>query len=219
MGVGTAGGVTGVLTAALFSAKSWMGANQVPSEFYTHVEITPGGGTFSVWQKNEDGDEINSCQFWNASHFYSPRICDTFGISRISMSTGQRAIDRAIKCAAEYDTQCILSGEIGFSAPAAFLYDVEQGFRIILAPRFVTNEVSPASASSSHPQPNQKLVRIQDPSENTGNTLMKLNSSVDIEYVNPGSRSVIVETLTGNDAYCVQMMRASVSPACWMELD
>lgn len=213
MGVGTTSGVTGVLTAALFSAKSWIGSDQVPTEFYTHVEITPHGGTFSEWDKNDDGDEVNSCQFWNASHFYSPRICDTFGISRISMSTGQRAIDRAIKCAAEYDTQCILSGEIGFSAPAAFLYDVQHGFRIILAPRFVNSEV-PSSLDAD-----QKLIRVQDPSENIGNTLMRLNSSVEVEYVNPGSRSVVLETLTGNDAYCVQMLRMSVSPACWIDLD
>ena len=209
MGVGTAGGVTGVLTAALFSAKSWLNPVSDSPVFYSHVEITPQGGTFSDWSTDQDGVEVSSCEFWNATHYYSPRICDPFGVSRISISTGEKAVQRAIKCAAQYDTQCILSGEIGFSAPAAFLYDSEQGFRMILAPRFVP---------TSNPG-EQRLIRLQDPSETSANTLMRFNSTIEVEFIAPGSRQVLVETLSGQDAYCVQMLRASVSPACWSQLD
>ena len=214
MGVGTAGGVTGVLTAALFSARSYLNPVSTTPEFYTHVEITPSGGTFADWPLDEDGVEQNNCEFWNATHFYSPRICDAFGVSRISISSGEKATQRAIKCGAAYDTQCILSGEIGFSAPAAFVYDAEHGFRMILAPRLIAPE-----QAEEHAPGDQKLIRLQDPSENAANTLMKFNKSVTVEFINPGSRAVLTETLSGQDAYCVQMLRASVSPACWSELD
>jgi len=208
MGVGTAGGVTGILGAALFSAKNFLNPTSNP-EFYSHHEITPKGGLFTDWKTDEDGNEVNECSFWNATHYYAPRVCDVFGVSRISISSGNKAIDRAIKCGARFEAQCILSGEIGFSSPAAFVYDSEQGFRMILAPRVIENETPVAT----------KLVRLQDPSERAHNTLMKFNTSVTIEYINPGNRAVVVETLSGSEAYCVQTLRASVSPSCWLELD
>ena len=184
-------------------------------EFYSHVEITPKGGIFSDWKLNQDGYELNGCDFWNASHYYAPRVCDTFGVSRISISSGAKAVERAIKCGAEYDTQCILSGEIGFSAPAAFLYDAENGFRMVLAPRLVQPEIQTEESHASE----KKLIRLQDPGEKAQNFFMSFNTTVTIEFINPGSRAVITETLTGQDAYCVQALRASVSPACWNDLD
>lgn len=209
MGMGTTGGVTGILGAALFSAKNWLNPNSNNHEFYSHLEITPNGGLFTDWKVDKEGNEINECSFWNATHYYAPRVCDVFGVSRISISSGKKAIDRAIKCGAQFKAQCILSGEIGFSSPAAFVYDSEQGFRMILAPRMIESEEQVAT----------KLVRLQDPSEQAHNTLMKFNSSVIVEYINPGNRAVVVETLFETEAYCVQTLRASVSPSCWLELD
>lgn len=208
MGIGTTGSVTGIIGAALFSAKNWLNPSSAP-EFYSHIEITPKGGLFADWKLDKDGNELNECMFWNATHYYAPRICDAFGVSRISTSSGIKAVDRAIKCGAEFDAQCILSGEIGFSSPAAFLYDSEHGFRMILAPRIMPPEE----------QCSTKLVRLQDPSEQAHNTLMKFNSTVVVEYINPGSRAVVTESMAGADAYCIQTLRASVSPACWTELD
>lgn len=214
MGIGTTSGVTGVLTAALFSVKGLWNPNSNTPQFYTHVEITPEGGTFSDWKLDEDGNEVNSCGFWNMTHYYAPRLCDAFGVSRISYTTGKKAIERAIKCGAQFDTQCILSGEIGFSAPAAFIYDAESGFRMILAPRFVTEE-----GDTEEDVGISKLVRIQDPSEKAPNSLIKFNSSVTVEYITPGSRAVVTEKLQGHDAFCIQALRLSVSPSCWKELD
>lgn len=217
MGIGTTGGVTGVLTAALFSAKSWMfpqPTSNIP-DFYHHVEITPKGGIFSDWNLNKDGYELNGCDFWNATHYYAPRVCDAFGVSRISMSSGAKAVERSIKCGAEYDSECILSGEIGFSAPAAFLYDSENGFRMVLAPRILQPEFDESDDRTF----GKKLIRLQDPSKIAPDTFMSFNNSVTIEYINPGSRAVITETLIGQEAYCVQALRASVSPSCWENLD
>lgn len=225
MGVLSTGGMASGITAIFFSATSWWKPHTAHSpELYHHVEITPSGGIFSEWPLDSDGNEENACSFWNATHFYSPRTCDTFGVSRLSVSNANRAVERAIKCAAQFDTQCVLSGEIGFSAPAAFLYDAESGFRMVLAPRIVAppNPTDGAGASGSQESDSSdqsKLVRLQDPAESASNVLFKFNSSVTVEYMTPGSRAVIVETLTGNDAYCVQALRASVSPACWTELD
>ena len=138
-----------------------------------------------------------------------------FAVSRISPATASKAVERAIKCAADYDTQCILSGEIGFNAPAAFLYSADQGFRVVLAPKVVPL----ANEGEGGGEGGQKLVRVNDPASQSTSMILRLNSTVAVEYVTPGSRSVVVETLTGSDAYCVQALRASVSPSCWEELD
>ena len=193
------------LTAILFGTSFWPpSAPPTPSPYFA-VEVTPQGGLFSPW--DDEADDIN-CSFWNGTYFYSPSACDPFAVSRISMNMANSAIDRAIRCAAKHATHCVLSGEIGFSAPAAFLYDEAEGFRMLLAPRLMPVEGS-----------TMKMVRLQDPAAQSANVIMHFNSSVTIEYMTGGSRAVKTETLGGSEAYCVQALRASILPACWSTLD
>lgn len=213
MGVGTTGGSVGVVTAALLSAKSLFSSSSVDSTpvFYSHQQISPQGHAFSEWKTDQDGEEISECQFWNFSHYYAPTSCSPFAVSRISPSTAQKAVQRAIKCAAEHETECLLSGELGFNAPAAFLYDAEQGFRVVLAPKLLPDDAESSSTT--------KLVRASDPTGQSLSAIFRFNSSVLVEFVTPGSRSVVTQRMTGNDAYCIQALRWSVSPSCWEELD
>jgi len=160
---------------------------------------------FAYW--DEEAVEPN-CTFWNGTYYYAPSACDPFAVSRISQSMANAAVDRAVRCGAQHDTACVLSGEIGFSAPAAFVYDQAEGFRMMLAPRILPTEGSVF-----------KMVRLQDPASQAANVIMHFNNSVTIEYMTGGSRAVKTETLGGGEAYCVQALRASILPACWSTLD
>lgn len=183
----------------------WSPASPPTPSPYFAVEVTPQGGMFSEW--DDDAEDVN-CTFWNGTYYYAPAACDPFAVSRISPNTASTAIERAIRCAAKHDTHCVLSGEIGFSAPAAFVYDETEGFRMLLAPRLVT---TPGAAT--------KMVRLQDPASLAANVIMHFNDTITVEYMTGGSRAVKTDTLNGSEAYCVQALRASILPACWSTLD
>lgn len=206
MGPGTGGlGITGVATTLLFGTSYWTPASPPTPSPYTAVEVSPAGQMFAPW---DDEATEPDCTFWNGTYYYSPVACDPFAVSRISPMMANSAVERAIKCGAQHDTHCVISGEIGFSAPAAFVYDEAEGFRMMLAPRILPTEGSTI-----------KMVRMQDPSQHAANVIMHFNSSITIEYMSGGSRSVKTETVTGSEAYCVQTLRASILPACWTTLD
>jgi len=198
-------GVTGVATTLLFGSSYWPPSSPPTPSPYTAVEVTPLGGLFAPW--DEEAAEPN-CTFWNATYYYAPSACDPFSCSRISPSMASSAIERAVRCGAQHDTQCVLSGEIGFSAPAAFLYDESEGFRMLLAPRLLPTEGSVS-----------KMVRLQDPAAQAANIIMYFNDTITVEYMTGGSRAVKTDVLTGAEAYCVQTLRASILPACWTSLD
>lgn len=214
MGFSNGIGVTGLATSLLFGS-GWWGPSSSPSppSPYTAVEISANGQIFAEWPDGAETDELH-CTFWNGSFYYAPSACDTFSVSRISTTTAQTAIDRAVRCAALHDTDCVLSGEIGFSVPAAFIYDATAGFRILLAPRLLALSDTDEAAKNAETQ-----VRIQDPTGSNPNFLHRLNKSILVEYLAGGSREVRTERLEGPDAYCVQMLRASILPACWGSLD
>lgn len=205
LGVNGGLGVTGLATTLLFGGNYFQPSSPPTPSPYTAVEVTPLGGMFTHW--DEEGGASTDCTFWNGTFYYSPAACDPFAVSRISGAMAQSAVDRAIRCGAQHDTHCVLSGEIGFSAPAAFLYDESNGFRMLLAPRLLPqNSVS-------------KMVRLQDPAAVAANIILTLNDTVTVEFMSGGSRTVQTELLKGAEAYCVQTLRASILPACWTSLD
>lgn len=214
MGVGSAGGAVGVVTAAFFSAKSvlWSSSSADIPSFVEHHSIAAHGHLFTQWPLDEEGNEIQQCAFWNLTHHYAPNSCTPFAVSRVSPASVQTAIGRALKCASINPTTCILAPEIGFDVPGLFLYDEEHGFSPVLAPKILhTRRIDDDSAS--------RLVRIKDLSEGEKDVFLHLNRSIDVEFLTPGSRTISTKTFTGNDAYCVQTLRWAVSPSCWQSLD
>lgn len=128
-------------------------------------------------------------------------------IARLGTSSMARALARAAKCATTGTTNCVLHGEIGFAIPTAFIYDASEGMRAIVAPRLLSFE-SPVLN-----------IRLLDPEGMHPNKLFEWNTTIKVEYLKFGARSMTIETLTGTDAYCVQSLRHSVSKACWDQLD
>ena len=133
----------------------------------------------------------------------------------MASNIASRATRRAVLCAARADTDCVLSPEIGVSVPAAFVYDPSgASMRMIIAPRLLH-----AHQAHTDTPPETKAVRVQDPDQKTNGHVMAFNQSVTIEYLPGGSRVPVSETLSGSDAYCVQLLRGAFSSECWDQLD
>lgn len=206
LGVGGAG--SGLV--ALLATSSWYGSTPTPP---TAVPATLDGAVFAPWPTEDDAyaaEEVPQCAWWNGSVVYTSDLCSHFSLSRMASNSAGRAVERAVKCAARFETECVISPEIGVSIPAAFVYDPEgSGMRMIIAPRLLR----------PGPSDDVRYVRIQDPTEQTAGRVTALNHSVRIEYLPGGSRAPVSEVLSGSDAYCVQLLRAAFAPECWEQLD
>lgn len=183
----------------------WRSSSTLP---VVSVPIAPAGQLFSEW---EDGTV--QCEWWNGTYTYSTDLCNSFAVTRLSASDVQKALDRANRCAALGTTDCVLNGEIGLAVPSAFIYDAsEAGLRMLIAPRVL-------ELDSEVQQVTVKTIRMMDPTGVHPNQLFEFNTSVRVEFLKGGSRSVETLQLTGNDAYCLQTLRRSIVPACWQALD
>ena len=176
------------------------------------IAATASGSVFEPWKMDafsvfDSERELvePDCHFWNTSHRYESDLCSHFSLSRIVSTSAEQARDRALRCAARHEVDCLLSPEIGLSIPAAFVYDETEGLRIIVAPRML-------------PYPNEtRTIQWQNP-ESKGATF-RFNASIHVEYLNEKSRAPQMEVLSGVSAYCVQALRAAFVPECWLNLD
>jgi len=207
-GAGAGGGLM-----TLIAATSWYGGS-TPERVV--VPATKDGAVFAHWAMDDEtlwseGKYVEpNCSWWNGSVTYTSDLCSHFSLSRMASNSAGRAIERAVKCAAHYETECVISPEIGVSIPAAFVYDPEgTGMRMIIAPRIL----------SGLDVQDVRTVRVQDPEEKTSGRLAEFNHSIQIEYLPGGSRAPVSETLNGTDAYCVQLLRAAFVDECWHQLD
>ena len=201
---------------ALFTVaatSSWLGVAPPPTPPPV-VSATSGGAIFDHWAMDDESIFSENvpmepnCTFWNNSVVYTSELCSHFSLSRIATGMTNRAVDRAVKCAAWYETDCVISPEIGVSIPAAFVYDPEHsGLRMVVAPRLIPfdSEV--------------RTVRVADQSGTTNGFIRQFNLSVKAEYLPGGSRTPVTEVFNGSDAYCIQTLRAAFDDECWRALD
>jgi hypothetical protein len=210
--IGTLGTGSGLI--ALFATSSLFRSSPPPPP--PTVAATKDGALFERWAADDESlwsegvpNLEPECTWWNGSITFTSDLCSHFSLSRMASSSASRAIERAIKCAAFFETECVLSPEIGVSIPAAFVYDHESsGMKMIIAPRILPSEIGDVRA-----------VRVQDQTESTNGFVRQFNSSVRIEFLPGGSRAPVSETLNGSDAYCVQLLREAFSAECWTQLD
>tara|TARA_R110002050_G_scaffold4710_3_gene22420 strand:+ start:35 stop:709 length:675 start_codon:yes stop_codon:yes gene_type:complete len=147
------------------------------------------------------------CDWWNGSLTYDTGFCNHFTISRMQQTVVDRSVERAIRCAAHYETECVLSFEIGLSIPSCFFYDRSVGMRMITAPRILSGE-------------DEVTVRADDPTQSSFvGHMHKFNRTIQVEFLPGGSRRPATETLHNSSAWCVQLLRAGISPGCWATLD
>lgn len=176
------------------------------SEQKVVVPATASGEIFEPWKKDGKDFGAPECRFSNMSIVYKSSLCNHFALSRLAVSAASRAIARASECALEAETDCILAPEIGFAAPAAFIYDASEGLRMIMAPRII----------SAH---GEKSIKLNDPWDETPPKIQKFNTTITVEFLGGGSRHPQTEEFEETLAFCIQLLRGSFEDACWMELD
>lgn len=206
------GGAGGIVT--MLAATGWLSSSPPPPQAV--VPATWDGAVFEKWAMDDESlwteaqnHEIElNCSWWNGTVRYTSELCSHFSLSRMAAGSASRAVDRAIRCAAEFKTECVLSPEIGVSIPAAFIYDhTVDGMRMLIAPRII------------HSGNDTRTVRVKDLEQKTTGRVLGLNHTIRIEYLPGGSRTPVIETINGSDAYCVQLLRSAFVEECWKQLD
>jgi len=158
---------------------------------------------------NTDEPLDGECSFYNFSRSFTSPFCDPFAISRMHKSTINAASDRALKCAAKYSVECILSPEIGFAVPVAFVgqHGASEGMKAVVAPRILHTKNT-----------TQDYVRITTPTDTLNTFTTKFNSTVTVEYMT-SMKTVQTSTFSGDAAFCIQLLRVAFESACWENLD
>lgn len=153
------------------------------------------------------------CAAFNGT-LYDPVGCSQISVGRLGGAAVRRAEERAVACGAAMGTDCVLGPEVGLMIPAAFVYEHGEGMRALLAPRLL--EPRPGHSSV-------RRVRLLNPRTEKGleGPAVRFNSSVNVEYMLVLGSGTRLETATLNDsaAYCVQLLRHSFPPECWVALD
>lgn len=199
----------------LFGGSLLSGPNNEPVAVPTVFErVNVDDALLSTWisedfTSNTDEPLDAECNFYNFSKFFVTPFCDPFSLSRMHKSTINAASGRALKCAAKHDVECILSPEVGFAVPVAFVaqHGDGSGMKAIVAPRILETD----NASTTY-------VRMSIPTDTLTTHTAKFNTSLLIEYMTSEKR-METAVLKGNDAFCVQLLRVAFEPACWESLD
>ena len=176
--------------------------------------VTEDGGVFSEWALDkrslfDDGSEpAAECLWNNGTVVYKSDYCSHFSLTRLAASTAAKALDRAARCAAAFQTECVLSGEIGLAVPAAFVphSDGVGMMRMIVAPRIVHSD-------------DLRTLKVEDPNGLAVPRLLEMNASLTVEFLPGGSLTHVSDTLHGSDAFCIQLLRRSFTEDCWTSLD
>ena len=125
------------------------------------------------------------------------RLCSHFSLSRVAAGSVDRAVDRAARCAAAFETECVLAPEIGLGIPAAFVYDEEAAsMRMLIAPR-----------GSAHDGVPTELL-VQDPAQDVGALARAFNRTIRAEYLPGGKRA----PRHGGARQRLQLVRAASAP-------
>jgi hypothetical protein len=214
--VGVSGGA-GLVGLAMTS--SWFGGTPAPPKAV--APATKDNAVFEHWTMDDaslwsEGVYMEpNCTWWNGTVSYTSDLCSHFSLSRMASNSAGRATERAVKCAAHFQTECVISPEVGVGIPAAFIYDPEgSGMRMLIAPRIIYPGGTALSDEDA-----TRHIRVQDPEEKTNGWITAFNHTIDVEYLPGGSRAPVSERLSGSDAYCVQLLRAAFVEECWKQLD
>lgn len=193
------GGGVGIVTSLLIAAHSgWRGSDP------PKVKASVDGSFLSEWI-SEDG--MPPCMFYNATFQYVDGLCSHFAVARMSSTTQSDALSRALECASSFDTDCILSPEIGLSVPAAFVYDEENGLKMVMTPKISAMDTE------------RKRVDLHMPDGSRTGVSVLLSNNLTLEYLEGVTRLVKTESMTDSAAYCVQLLRLAFAEDCWKQID
>ena len=191
-----------------------------PPEMSTRT-ATPDGSFLADWEVDALGDP--PCQFYNGTYVFTHGLCNHFSIARMRSRLEEEARQRALLCAAHHETDCILSPEVGFSVPAAFVYDGMHGMRMLIAPKIVaTSEDNTSDAGrGSAARTDGRWINLRRPDGRAESLVLWLQPTITVEYLEASAagRRVTQDSLDGPSAYCVQLLRHAFEAKCWDALD
>ena len=203
--------------------------SDAPTERFPYEIVTPGG-VFSEWESEhvdistldlEEARKIqdDECQAFDGRIQYSNGVCSHFALGRLlTTSLHELAVRRALSCSKRWkESDCILSGEVGLSIPAAFVYSADSGMRMITAPRVLHEE-----AVHETDKDNETYVRVTHRAtvnRSAGSYVVRMNRSVMVEYTPGASKRAQREWMHASDAFCVQLLRTAFTNDCWNNLD
>ena len=175
------------------------------------VQVNENNNFMSAWASESlAGSSLPpECAFWNQSVVFSDDMCSLFVVNRAAAAY-HAASTRAMRCAAAYGVECLLSPEIGLAMPAAFLYDhATSSMRMLIAPKLLARESE------------QVHVRVSPPDSDgiTRTRTLVLNGTVAVEYLDGQTKQLHQRRLEADEAFCVQLLRLAFEPACWHALD
>lgn len=211
-------GMGGVLLTTLMGS-GWMGGGPIDIDeidLPTHA-VNVDRSILASWVTEEletyESVPLDSeCTFFNFSRRYESEFCDAFTISRMQSGTMRVASERALRCAAKASTECVLSPEVGLAIPVAFLAAPEtpSGVRAFVAPRVLP---LPPGMNAT-----QRHVRVSIPSDTFYTRTLVMDDMLKIEFMTH-DKSVETRVITGDDAFCVNLLRIAFESACWTRLD
>lgn len=155
----------------------------------------------------------DECVWWEASAGNdTPVDCVGSNLRRaLGSDVIARALDRASRCASRSGEACVLSHEVGFPLPAAFVWNAsEHGLQPILLPRLRRIEGARA-IRISHVTP--ELAMAPGGRE----SMLTFDQHIGVEHYDLRSRGLVQAELHDEAAYCLQLLQRSVPDAC-MEL-
>ena len=165
----------------------------------TAVQLKNDGGFLNTW------DTENECNFFNATYKYENGICSHFSTGKLNIATISESIDRAMRCAALYETDCIISPEVGLNVPAAYVYDAELGFKMLLSPKRINEKNETVK------------IAVHTPLYTT-NPVFMFEHNITVEYTDPKHRRVVTESFVGPQSFCIQLLFEAFDDACWNDI-
>lgn len=164
----------------------------------------------------------SSCAWWDPGIGKStPYDCARLTLRGIAGSDLSKATERAEACARSAGEVCILSHEVDYPLPAVFVWDASKSrMRPLLFPRVepldVNQSVTEARVRVQHPL--ERRAEVHDVAQE-----WIFRTKVNITYIDgihswhPLSNDR--RELEYTDAFCVQLLRQSLSDSCLRVLD
>lgn len=154
-------------------------------------------------------DEV--CMWWAPSTGKKTDTeCGVYALRRMmGADTITRATARAQECTLRHGAECVLSHEVGFKLPAVLIWNSERAaMQMYLLPRiFAPNE-------GSHEKRVAMARPSTRPSSDGPEQIVRMNDTIDVEYVDTVTRRQVRETLHGVQAFCLQLLKYTVPDEC-----
>ena len=220
----------GVLS--LFLASTWFAGNQEMAPEHASLDVvpategdelfTPDWALESLGMAELEALEVAGepkpppqCNFYLGNVTHESDTCSPFTIARLSSAAASKAVARATACAVDAETDCVLSVDVGFALPTAFLLvDDHTELEAVVAPRIVDASEEVTAVRVEHP-----LGAHHGGAAAGGGTLLEFHKEVTVEWLEPFQRNVVQRRLANASAFCVQLLRRAYSPSCWAKLD